>query len=459
MKKLFFILFFVIPFFSTGQHPWTIRGEIRSLSLVKIALSSFWGEKPFLVDSALSDNSGNVSFTMKARAIPGLYRLSWGKDRFLDLVWNREDVVFSTVAESPADSMKIFSSIENRLYYYYLRLDRMNQAKLEVLMPVIAYYPQKNQFYSEVADEYENTQKSQEKIFDSISRLYPESYSVRIFRNLQTPFLPAALSKDVRLNYLKQHFFDRTDFHDTLLLHSNSWANKAVAYLSLYSSNKLNQKQLQAEFIKAVTAMLSAASVNPDIYKFLLDYFVGGFDKYHFDEVVTYIADNFQDPYSCEDQARKTVLQKKLENFKKISVGKIAPEIEIADAKEKTIRLSTITSEYTLVIFWSSECGHCTEMMPKVKKLYDDQKPKRFEVLAVSVDTSKTEWISFLKEEKLDWLNGSDLKGFDGKAADDYNIYATPTMFLLDKGKKILAKPITYRELEQDLREQDLIKD
>lgn len=394
---------------------------------------------------------------MKPDAIPGLFRLSWGKDKFLDLVWNHEDIVFSTFAESPADSIKIFSSVENQLYYYYMRLDRMNQAKLEVLMPVIDFYPEKNQFYNQVVSEYETTQKRQEKILDSISRLYPASYSVRIFRNQETPFLAAALSKENRINYLKQHFFDKTDFNDTLLLHSNSWANKTVAYLSLYSSNKLNQKQLQAEFIRAVTTMLSAASVNPDVYKFLLDYFVGGFDKYHFDEVVTYIADNFQDPYSCEDQARKTALQKKLENFKKISVGKIAPEIEIPDPKGKTIRLSTITSEYTLVIFWSSECGHCIEMMPKVKKLYDDQKPKRVEVLAVSIDTSKTEWNAFLKEEKLNWLNGSDLKGFNGKAADDYNIYATPTMFLLDKEKKILAKPITYRELEQDMREQKLI--
>ena len=457
MKKLFFFLFSIISCFSYGQQPWTIKGEIRSLSLVKIALSNFWGEKPSLVDSALSDNSGKVSFKMKPGAISGLYRISWGKDKFVDLIWNKEDVVFSTVADSPSDSMMITSSVENQLYYYYMRLDRLNQSKLEVLMPVIDFYPEKNQFYSGVISEYENIQKNQVRILDSLTRLYPASYSVRIFRNQQTPFLSAALSKEARINFLKQHFFDLTDFKDTILLHSNSWANKAVAYLSLYSSNKLNQKQLQAEFIKAVTTMLSAASVNPDVYKFLLDYFVGGFDKYHFDEVVTYIADNFQDPYSCEDQAKKSALQKKLENFKKISVGKIAPEIEIPDPKGKTNRLSTITSEFTLVIFWSSECGHCIEMMPKVKKLYDAQKPKRFEVLAVSVDTSKTEWTAFLKEEKLNWLNGCDQKGFDGKAADDYNIYATPTMFLLDREKKILAKPISYRELERDLRDQKLI--
>jgi hypothetical protein len=53
----------------------------------------------------------------------------------------------------------------------------------------------------------------------------------------------------------------------------------------------------------------------------------------------------------------------------------------------------------------------------------------------------------------LNWLNGSELKGFNSASSDEYNIFATPTMFLLDRGKKILAKPISYRELEQALRE------
>jgi peroxiredoxin len=184
---------------------------------------------------------------------------------------------------------------------------------------------------------------------------------------------------------------------------------------------------------------------------------VGGFDNYHLDEVITYIADNFQDPFSCEDQQRKSALQKKLETFKKIAVGKVAPAIELPDQKGKMVTLAGIQSEYTLLLFWSTECPHCTDFMPKLKALYDNQKPKRFEVLAVSVDTSRAAWTDFIRKEKLTWPNVSDLKGFSGKPADDYNIYATPTMFLLDRGKIILSKPISFRETEQALRDQKLL--
>ncbi len=258
------------------------------------------------------------------------------------------------------------------------------------------------------------------------------------------------------LTYLRQHYFDGVDFTDTAMLRSTVFPNKAISYLALYSNNRLTQKQLQTEFIKAVTVIMSAASVNAEVYKFLLDYLVSGFDKYHFDDVIEYMADNFQDPFACEDQERKTSLQKKLETFKKISVGKIAPALQMPDSKGKPVVLSEIKAEYTLLVFWSTECQHCTNMMPGLKSIYDHQKAKRFEVVAVSLDTSRSSWLDFLKSEKLNWINLCDFQGFRGKPADDYNIYATPTMFLLDREKKILAKPISMRELEQVLREQQL---
>jgi peroxiredoxin len=448
---LYFLLLSVVPAYSQAVH--SISGELKNAGGKKIFLSGFYGEKVNRTDSVTCDASGHFVYTLGPATPTGLYRLSLDKDRFLDLVVNNENIDFVCKGDLSADSTVFLSSVENKIYYFFLGYDRKVQAKLELLLPLLDFYPEHDVFYSGAANEYERLQRSDRKTFDSLSALYPGSYAIRIFRIQQTPFLPSGLTKDDRIAYLKQHFLDDVDFKDTLILHSNAWASKAISYLSLYSNNKYSQKQLESEFIKAVTVILSRASVNPDVYKFLLDYFVGGFDKYHFDAVITYMADNFQDPFSCEDQARKTQLQKKLENFKKISVGKVAPDITVPDPKGKPVRLSEIKSEYTLLVFWSSECGHCVQMMPQLKDLYDKQKPKRWEVMTVSLDTSRSEWTSFLKEQKLNWLNTSELKGFNSISSDEYNIFATPTMFLLDREKKILAKPISYRELEQALRE------
>jgi hypothetical protein len=74
------------------------------------------------------------------------------------------------------------------------------------------------------------------------------------------------------------------------------------------------------------------------------------------------------------------------------------------------------------------------------------------EIIAVSIDTSKTEWQKVIGDNILPWINCNDLSGWNGKAAIDYNIYATPTMFILDKNRKILAKPVTFYEFLHDVK-------
>ena len=78
----------------------------------------------------------------------------------------------------------------------------------------------------------------------------------------------------------------------------------------------------------------------------------------------------------------------------------------------------------------------------------NNRKDRDIKVFAVSIDTVRKDWIDFIRTNKLSWINVSDLKGWDGKAAKDYYVYATPTMFLVDKNKKIIGKPLTVEDLE-----------
>jgi thioredoxin-related protein len=451
---LWFLLF--TPGYLQAQQTYTVSGTISNLPSATIYLLSYYGERTFMVDSVKTDPQGNFRFAMKPGAHIGQYRVGITKDSWVDFIFNKENIRLVTDAKAPVDSLRFIESQENRIYYDFMRMDAMNQARLELLQPVIDYYPVHDEFHQKASGEYEKIQQNQKTVLDTFALMYPASFAVRILKHNQPPFIPAALLPEDRLLYLRGHYFDHVDFNDTSLLHSTAWANKSIAYLSLYSNNRLPQKQLEAEFIKGVTVIMSAASVNAEIFKFLLDYLVGGFDKYHFEDVITYMAENFQDPFACEEADKKSALQKKLDTFKQIAIGKTAPGLEAPDIKGNLVKLAAVNSEYTLLVFYSTECTHCADMMPKVKAIYDTQKPKRIEIIAYSLDTDKLAWERFVKEEKLGWINISELKGFESKAADDYNIYATPTMFLLDSNKKILAKPISFRELEQTLRSMGL---
>lgn len=53
--------------------------------------------------------------------------------------------------------------------------------------------------------------------------------------------------------------------------------------------------------------------------------------------------------------------------------------------------------------------------------------------------------------EQLSWINCNEQGGWNGNTARDYNLYATPTMFIMDKTRKIIAKPVTFGEFKREI--------
>ena len=112
------------------------------------------------------------------------------------------------------------------------------------------------------------------------------------------------------------------------------------------------------------------------------------------------------------------------------------------------MKLSDIDAEYTLVLFWASWCPHCPSLLSDVKEIYDKYKDNGLEVLAISIDKDISAWLNAVSKGQYRWINYSELNGWDGKAATDYNVWSTPRMYLLDKEKMIISKPSNAEELE-----------
>ena len=185
------------------------------------------------------------------------------------------------------------------------------------------------------------------------------------------------------------------------------------------------------------------------VYKHIVEYLLDGFKKFGFDNVINYIVTNYviKDEL-CLDEKLETALERRIHQSKNFKVGTTVPNIIVPDSTGSLIELSKINSEKILIIFYATWCPHCQTLLPQIFDLYKNQKEKKFEVLAVSIDTSRADWLSFVRNNKLDWLNVSDLKGWEGQAVLDYYIYATPTMFLADKNMKLIGVPKTVEELK-----------
>ncbi|QNM84568.1 AhpC/TSA family protein [Polaribacter pectinis] len=129
-------------------------------------------------------------------------------------------------------------------------------------------------------------------------------------------------------------------------------------------------------------------------------------------------------------------------------IGEKYIDFEQPDKNGKLIKVSDILSKFTLIEFWSSNCGPCRVANPKLVKIYKEFHNKGFEIIGVSHNRSKDHWLEAIKKDKLPWINVSELNGNENNAANIYGVTAIPDNVLIDEEGVIVARKIKAVELE-----------
>ncbi len=147
-------------------------------------------------------------------------------------------------------------------------------------------------------------------------------------------------------------------------------------------------------------------------------------------------------------------INERVEKLKKVAIGEKAPEFTQNDPDGNPVSLSDVLgSDLLLIDFWAAWCGPCRQENPNVVAVYNDYHDKGFNVLGVSLDREKDDWLKAIEDDQLTWTHVSDLNYWENEAAQLYAVNSIPTNFLLDSEGVIIATNVRGEELRNKVAE------
>ena len=132
-----------------------------------------------------------------------------------------------------------------------------------------------------------------------------------------------------------------------------------------------------------------------------------------------------------------------------LQVGDKAPSFNLPDEKGETHSLADYKGKYLVIDFWASWCGPCKKEMPFMKELYNKYHKHGLEMVAVSTDRKKNEWLKAVKELDMPYLQ---LHDNNNEASDSYFVSGIPYVLLINP-EGVIEAIDRGEELEQKIVE------
>lgn len=134
-----------------------------------------------------------------------------------------------------------------------------------------------------------------------------------------------------------------------------------------------------------------------------------------------------------------------------LKIGDTAPEIRLLTAANDSFALSSLRGRLVLIDFWATWCAPCVKEQPELKNLYDELKKQvgegKFEIVGVSLDKSRENWVKAIERLQISWPQVSDLKFWRSPVAKAYHIEELPFNVIIDGYGKIIAMNLHGEEL------------
>lgn len=433
MNAIKYIILFITAV-GFAQSRYTIKGHFNATANKEISLKGFSIIEEYPLDKTTTDDSGNFTVTYPETYI-GAAMLEIAKGKKVIVLLNHENFEIRWDDLTTTKSLNFTNSIENSTFDAGLKLYQNTQEKKAGIAYLIPFYngePQKNQFFKTELTQLNAVMP------DYLNKLSQDTY-VRYYLKLRILISDLTLNRKRAPESLPEleAAFNDLDFGDERLVRSGLYEGLLDAYVAaveFYGDKK-------SEHLKSsINVVLARLKTKPELKQNVTEYWFNLFEKRSLFEFSEYIALAMLNDDSCQlDDKHKALF----EQYRKMANGNVAPDIAFVNGKNT--HLYTLKNQYKLVVFGASWCSKCVAEIPKLKTFYEDwKKQDDLEIIFVSLDSQKREYEQFTSS--FPWISSCDYLSWESKAAKDYCIFSTPTMYLLDANNKIKVKPTSAEQ-------------
>jgi thiol-disulfide isomerase/thioredoxin len=460
MRKLIFsILLSLVPVFLSGQlkNGYEINITIMDLQDSTVFLAYHLGDKQYIKDTVKLDRSGNGIFRGQQTLPQGIYMIVLpGRKYFEILISDNQRFSLNCTFSDYFNTLKFTGSKENSAFVEYQK----NWVTMQQTAIAISKRIQNNKQNNDSLKILGSVQKLQEENMKAYLKSVVKANEGNFLGTLVKGLLPIDIPKFtipigyknpdsirwvLNYNYNKDHFFDNIDLNDERLIRTPLLYSRLDSFFTnvlIQSPDTIN---------KEIDKLINKCSSNYKMFQFVSVYLFNHFRESEImghDAVMVKIADDIYLSGKADWVTRefKDDLRKQIDLIRPNLIGKKAENMVMDSYKGIFVSLYDVEKDFTVLYFWEPNCGHCQEATPKLKAYYDKPKDYSLEVFAVCTTADKEKWTKYIEDNKLTWINGWDPKRishFDFY----YNVQSTPTIYVLDKNKKIIAKKLAVEEI------------
>lgn len=429
----------------------SISGNFSQLINQPIKVEGFSGLKTYAISSTITDEKGNFKLNY-SKSDYGVGYLIASDNKPLFILLSGEDIVITGEALSVPETIKITKGQENLFFEQYAKEHpRREQALsawgyLEKIYTLDSLFSSQQKPINAILEEKQRIKK-EDKVF--LSSLPSDSY-VKWFLPIRKLVSSVSTIAQYRPEEIPETIdaFRNLDYTDPRLYKSGLFKDAIDNHFWLLENSGKSLDKVFEEMKLSIDAMMVKLVTNEKIFNEVTDYLFDLLEKHSLFQASEYLALKVLNEGSCTINSD---LANQLETYRAMKKGNIAPDMIFnpsffANPNKIVAKLSSLKSNYTVVVFGASWCPKCKEELPGIAKLYSKWKSKGVEVVFVALEEDRTAFINFAKG--FPFISYSDNKKWESKIVKDYYVFSTPTMFLLDNKREILLRPNSVKQMD-----------